>query len=494
MTMLSRYYELHPVYRLTIRWAFIAVATLVAFHASLLSVVETTRAAGMLGYVWTVPVAGVLAAIGTARRNRTELPIHDRQTDIIVGGMGMGLALLLQGVLIGRYAQYFHLLRLDLVALWMFVCSSTVLMFGLRPVIRFAWVWVLLLAVFPLPYFITVIAFGGNRVAAGAGTVVIAGLAAAVATGRHVNRGLFGAAGAWLVGLGILVIITVLFRRAPLLVFQTVPALLSICIVGVGMFLHARRGGAPKRVLDRKVEPLAVKQVWLAVPVVVIVAVVLAQFRLPVVSYAPTVRVDGLSFARPLGAPPGWHVVETKHYPWISRLHGTRAQLVRQKMVADVGDARFDKFARPRTLVVDATVTGRPFSLEVFPARVLYRIDGIRVSDLRPVDLGYGVSGDIISVVDDTILVTWQALMWTWTNGEWAERVVVLSVDNHEDNAPFPTPTGGLLPSVNSMFTILFRGNAATTDLAPAVKDDVLLVEFGRAMVRMQLEPLGIKP
>ena len=127
---------LHPVYRLILRWAFIAAVTVLAFHRSLLNLIDVTRSGGLNGYVWMVPVAGVLAAIGVARRKRTELPIHDRQTDVIVGVMGLVLALLLHGVLLGRYALYFQPLRLDLLAMWTFVISASIALFGLRPVTR----------------------------------------------------------------------------------------------------------------------------------------------------------------------------------------------------------------------------------------------------------------------------------------------------------------------------------------------------------------------
>ena len=48
------------------------------------------------------------------------------------------------------------------------------------------------------------------------------------------------------------------------------------------------------------------------------------------------------------------------------------------------------------------------------------------------------------------------------------------------------------LSTLNSLFTVLFRGNAATSDLNPVVKDDVLLTEFGHALVHAELEPLGV--
>ena len=76
-------------------------------------------------------------------------------------------------------------------------------------------------------------------------------------------------------------------------------------------------------------------------------------------------------------------------------------------MVADTGDPRFDKFARPRTVVVDSLTSARPLSLSVFPARLLYPVNGIRLSAVRRVDLGYGVKADMFSVIDDKLLVTW---------------------------------------------------------------------------------------
>lgn len=149
---MSGYYALHPGYRVLMRWGLINVVTVFAFHASLDSLVQTTRAGGLGGYVWTLPVAGLLVTLGVSRGHRIELPIHDRQTDVIVGTMGLVLALLIHGVLLGRYAMYFHLLRLDLVAMWMFVLSSCIVLFGLRPVTRFTAVWAMMLLVFPLPY------------------------------------------------------------------------------------------------------------------------------------------------------------------------------------------------------------------------------------------------------------------------------------------------------------------------------------------------------
>ncbi|MCV7356972.1 hypothetical protein H7K04_16175 [Mycolicibacterium fluoranthenivorans] len=485
--------NLHPVTRMVLRWGFIAILTVAAFHRTIASAWATTVGGGFGGYVWIVPIAAALAAIGIARRHRTELPIHDRQTDIIVATMGLVMALLVHGVLLQRYGLYFHLLRLDLVAMWLFIVSASVAMFGLRPVIRFGWAWLVLFMVFPLPYYLTVIVLGGNRVAAGVGTMVIAATATATAVGRRVSRAMVGSNLAWLVGLLILAFMAVFLPSANLRLYQYVPALTSICVVGSLMYLAARRG-EPKRVLDRKLEPLAARQIWSAVPLVLVIAVLLSVVRLPEVGLASPARVDTMDFSAPMKAPPGWHIVESQRYTWVTRYYGRGAVLTRQKMVADRGNPHYDKFSRPRTVMVDSITTLRPFSLDVYPTRMMYRVNGIRLSGIRPVDLGYGTGADLFSVVDDKILVSWDGLQWTWTNGTVGRRVLAIAVDNHEDWAPFPQPTGGLVPTLNSMFTVLFRGNSATADDDPNIKDDELLTEFGHALVRAELEPLGVDP
>ncbi|HEX5145298.1 MAG TPA: hypothetical protein VFW21_15650 [Mycobacterium sp.] len=485
--------HLHPVYRLILRWAYIAVLSVFAFHASLLSVVDVTRAGGLGGYVWVVPIAGILTAIGVARRNRTELPIHDRQTDVIVGTMGLVLALLLHAVLLQRYALYFYLLRLDLVAMWLFVVSATVALFGLRPVIRFGWVWALMLMVYPFPYYLLVVFLGGTKVAAAIGTVLIAVVATAIVVGRHPRRAAVGSLLASAVGLVALASMVLLWPDASLLAYQLIPALTAICLVATVMFLGARRG-APKRVLDRKIEPLAARQIWSALPVVFVVAVALSLVRLPSVGFAPATEVDGMHFQTELAAPAGWHVVSTRQYTWVRRMFGEGAVLVRQQMVEDNGDFTTDKFGRPRTVMVDTITARRPMAMKVFPGRLLYHVEGIRLSGLRPADLDYGVKADIFSAIDDKLLVTWTGVQWVWSSGDEAQRVFVIAVDNHEDNAPFPQPTGGLWATLNAMFTVFFRGSSAATDNDPNRKDDLMLAEFAHRLVRAQLEPLGVKP
>jgi hypothetical protein len=494
-SLLSRWHSAHPTYRLVVRWALILACTGVAFYDSIENLIQTTRNEGIGGYVWTVPAAAVMVAFGVARRHRTELPIHDRQTDIIVGTMGLVLAALVQGVLLPRFGLYFHLLRLDLVAMWFFVLSSSIVLFGLRPVIRFAWVWAMMAMVFSLPYYMVTVFLGGGKFAAGAATLLIAGVGTGIGVGRNLRRGLIGSLAAWAVGFAVLVVIGLFFNAAPVSVYQQVPALTAIAAVSIAMYLQARRGQA-KRVLDRKIEPLAAKQVWSAVPLVVAVALILALMPLPPAATSSLISRAApgpLSAGRPLVAPTGWISTGEETFGWVNRFYGGGSVLTRQRMTAINGDPRFDVYSRSRTLVVDNVVTRRPFALEVYPARVLYDLSEARISPGQPVELGYGVTGTMFSVVDDKLLITWNSLRFAWGDAQLGQRVTIFAVDNHDPDAVFPEPSDTMVSTLRTLFTLLLRGNAVLDERSPKFKDADLLLEFGRALVKAQFDTAGSK-
>lgn len=470
---------------LTLRWVILGGVTLLAFHQTFLSSHENIRAGSFNGYLALMPIAAGVAVLAIARRDRVELPIHDRQTDIIVGTLGLAAAVMVQTVLLPRYTPYFHLLRIDIGALWLFLFSSSVILFGLRPVARFAWVWMLLLLSFPLGYQLAVIAFGGNRASAGLASLVIAAATTAVAVGRTRNRAVVGAAGAMVVGLLLLAAMAIATPDAPLLAFQIVPASAAMALVGASLFFHARRG-LPKRLFDRKLEPVAARQVLAGVPLVLLAAVAIALVPLPVPANRVAV-VPGMVFGRPLAAPAGWHQVEQSNYPWVRRVYGRDADLIRQRFVADTGNPEWDKFSRPRTVVTDTASTWRPFSLDVYPATVFYDASSSRISDPIFIDLGHGVTGSLVTVVDDKRLLTFNLMTWTWGDHSSAQRVLVAAVDNHEEGVVFQPPSGGLGPTLRTMVAVFFRGNQATWDSDPNFKDAGLLTEFGRALVDAQI-------
>ncbi|WP_157561060.1 hypothetical protein [Mycobacterium sp. E802] len=480
--------------RLGSRWALIVVLTAVAFWDSLVNLWQTTLAGGLIGYMWMVPIAAALAALGIVYRGRAELPIHDRQTDVIVGIIGLGLALMVQGVLLKRYSDFFYLLRLDIFAMGVFILSSALVLFGIRPVARFGWVWLLFGLSSALPYQVVVIVLGGGRFAAAAATLVIAAAAAAIAMGRPRRRAIFGAGATFVLGLVIVGVMAVVAREAPVFAYQMIPSLLSLVMVLGAAYGYSRRRHETKGLFARLVEPLAARQIWAAVPLVIAVGVALALMPLPALTTttkisraAPFDLVPG----RALVAPPGWSITDEHTAVGVSRYYGDDARLVRQRMTADIGDPRFDKLAAPRTLMVDSIVSELPFSFDAYPGQVLYDTTAARLSAPRLVDLGHGVSAKLISAVDDRLLVTWDLLRFAWGDKEREQIIDIFAVDNHRPDAPFPDPQRGLAATLRNLLTVLFRGNAVLIQSRPSFKDEELLLEFGRAFVTAQFENTG---
>ena len=474
----------HPRSGRVLRWLLIAAATVLAFHESLRVLIVNSLHAGVNGYTWVIPAAGLMAAYGLSGRAPGRPAIHDRQTDVIVGVMGLTLALMMQGVLVPRYDDFFALLRLDLQALLVFVASAGVLLFGLRAVTRYWSVWLLMALALPLPYHLTVILLGGGEVGAGVTTLLIAGVAAMIAFGHNRTGALVGAAAAWGIGLAYLVILSVFFPDAPLLVYQLNPSLTAIGLISLWLFLIRHRAPGDKPV---RVEVLSTRDVRWGTVAVLATSIALAVLPLPPNALPPRPpRFDGLLFGTPLHAPAGWHVTGAVDYDFVKRLYGRDATLVRQTMVANMGNPAWDKFSRPRTVVVDTVTTSWPMSLEVFPPSVLYGVSE-RLSQRRTVDLGHGVTGQLVTAVDDGLLLTWNVLSFEWRNADGAQRVLVGSVDNHEPDAHFPPPTGAILKTLNTMLAVLLRGNAVAFDETATYADADLLTAFCRGLVDAQI-------
>ena len=142
--------------------------------------------------------------------------------------------------------------------------------------------------------------------------------------------------------------------------------------------------------------------------------------------------------------------------------------------------------------MVDSLISERPFFFGVYPGRVLYGLTGARFSALRPVNLGMGaITGQLASVVDDKLLITWNALQFAWGDAELAERVTIFAVDDHRPDAPFPDAVDRPDVDAADLLTLLFRGNAVLDERTPTFKDADLLTGFGRALVAAQWPSTG---
>ncbi|MCH5645645.1 hypothetical protein [Gordonia sp. ABSL49_1] len=477
----------HPGWTVVIRWSVLLALTGIAFWNTIVAIVEEMYAQTLIGYVPILLLLCAIAAIGVSWRRHLEPPIYDRQTDVIVGLIVLSQAIVIKYLVTPRYSQTYLTAHMDLLALWVFVLGAAIMMFGLRPVARYRWVWLIFLAIWPIPTRVIVLTLGGSSFAEGAVTVLYAAGATAIAVGRTWRRAAAGAAMTMAVGLVTLVgAVAVGGSRISMV---TIPALAAALATSTVMYIDYRhRGGHPWSPLGREVLPPTLKQVGRPGVVVVLAAACLAFIPVPPVGTWPSAYIAGMPIGQPQVMPPGWRQESITRYDWVTRLYGPESVLIRQAVVQSRGDVAYDKQGRPRRVMVDSVDTERPLALEVYPYIFRYDLVGDRFSPAVEVKLPEGVRSWIWTVVDDVRYLTYTVLSWWWNNGDRTQQMMLWSVDNHEPDARFPAPEMTVTANLNTMFTVMFRGNAVIQAVDQPTKDRDLLVSLGTALVTAQAD------
>ncbi|HET8994390.1 MAG TPA: archaeosortase/exosortase family protein [Rhodococcus sp. (in: high G+C Gram-positive bacteria)] len=473
----------YPFVRTSVRWVMIVAATLVAFHSTWLKLFYELRAGTTGGFVLIVPPLAALVAVGITHRRRNELPIHDRQTDTIVATLLLAVSLAIKALLMPRYAPTYQLMHLDVLAAWVFVCGACVAMFGLRTTSRYWLAWLMLFLTSPILYRLLLVQLGGTKFAAGILTLLLAAAAAGLATRTSHTRGLIVGVLTFTIGVAALTAISVLQPGAPIGLFQYAPTLAAL-LVGAGAYLLRFRGPAPRALPPNPVKPA---QAASAALYIVPVSLALAFVPLPDQGLTPVSPGPPPSGTITQAVPRGWNQINSVDYDWPRSYFGNTALLRRQTIRADDSRADWDALLRPRTVALQTLQVRRSGVLEVYPTQTMYNIGSARVSAKSYIDLGHGVTAEYFTVVDDDLLVTWNLLSFVWTRADdMAQRVSLLTVDNHEFDAEFPQPEPNSVANIRTLLRVLLRGNAAVSDTAPEDKDREMLTEIGRDLVETQ--------
>jgi hypothetical protein len=470
---------------IAIRWSVLGVCLVVAFFPTWHRLAQEALDGAITAYVFLLPPLAALAAQGVARRRTAELPIHDRQTDNICGGMGLLVAIAIEGLWLPRYADQYALLHLDVLAGVLFTLSGAILLFGLRPVGRFWSVWVLLLLLTPLTYRMIAIALGGGRFAYGSVIVLLAGVAGGIAVGRTRRRGVMGFLTTVAVGFTVLWVMLAIWPTVHIAVLQTVSAVGSASATGVFYFLYSRRG-QPKRYLPGPISKMSAKRSISAKVSIAVASIVLLLLPLPTTASAAIPVGPDRSAGAPLLAPSGWSSTGVETYPWVRAFFGRSSTLTRQVLRADEGNPDWDIRSRPRTVVVDSLSTTNRASLVVYPESTLYRLTDTRTSEPLSVRLGHDVVGSLYTSVDDKLLLTWTKLVFEWELSGVTQRVTVISVDDHDDGATFPVLAPSMASNLGSSISTFLRGNNIASNDDPDYKDLSLLTAVGTALVSAQ--------
>ncbi|MGN5236613.1 archaeosortase/exosortase family protein [Rhodococcus sp. SJ-3] len=473
----------YPFVHTSVRWVMIVAATLVAFHSTWLQLFYELRAGTTGGFVLIVPPLAALVAVGITHRRRNELPIHDRQTDTIVAVLLLAVSLAIKALLMPRYATTYQLMHLDVLAAWVFVSGACVAMFGLRTTSRYWLAWLMLFVTSPILYRLFLVQLGGTKFSAGMLTLLLAAAAAGLATRTSHTRGFIVGVVTFAVGVAALTVITIFRPGAPIGLYQYAPTIAAL-LVGAGAYLLRFRGPAPRALPPNPVKPA---QAAVAALYIVPVSLALAFVPLPDQHLTPVSPGPPPSGTITQTVPRGWGQINSVDYDWPRSYFGNTAALRRQTIRADEPRADWDRLLRPRTVAVQTLQVRRAGVLEVYPTQTMYSIGRGRVSAKSYIELGYGVTAEYFTVVDDDLLVTWNLLSFVWTRGnDTAQRVSLLTVDNHEFDARFPQPEPNSVANIRTLMRVLLRGNSAVSDTSPEDKDRDMLTELGRDFVETQ--------
>ncbi|MGE2843141.1 hypothetical protein ACQGFI_06570 [Rhodococcus sp. 2.95] len=142
---------------------------------------------------------------------------------------------------------------------------------------------------------------------------------------------------------------------------------------------------------------------------------------------------------------------------------------------------------RPRTVQIDVVQVRRPSTLAVYPSKTTYDLENARVSPTVTLELPHGIVAEMYTIVDDALLLTWSNLNFVWTRGDGAaQRVSLISVDNHEPDAYFPEPKPSMASNGSNTLAVLLRGETSTEDTESEYKDLDMLEALARLLVEAQ--------
>ena len=475
------------------RWLFIVVVTAVTFRGSLTSVVEDIAAGGAIVQVCCPVVTAVAAAFAVRRRGRRMLPIHDRETDIIVGVAALALAVSSASLLAPRLAAVYYLWRLDLLFVWLFVFGAAVLMFGLRPTTHYRVAWLVLALIWPFPVRVVTLSLTNDLRLVAAIELLVAVFV--IDYGRRPDDRLrrLPTVVAAILGAGAVALVPAA-RPAALVVVPTVVALFA--------GLATRRVTAGRVTSPAATRALVVTRAPRAALGLAVGGVV-ASFLIPgppaqVAPSVPTVHRTAYAPGQFVPAT-GWQVVSAEDIESTRKYFGVTSSWTRTQLVS-TGPRWVDPAGRQRHVVTDVLTVPRASTLITFPVTTTYPMGDLRLGPQLTVDLGDGVSAQTYGAVDESRQLTWTLLTFTWTlpaavarppqpgdsvgpDDTLTQRVTLMAVDDHRPGAPFPEPAAAVGNSVRAVLTRIVRGDQSQLAAAGSAKDTAMLVSVGRGIV-----------
>jgi hypothetical protein len=194
-----------------------------------------------------------------------------------------------------------------------------------------------------------------------------------------------------------------------------------------------------------------------------------------------------VDFQRDPGPPPGWSAHRTATYTWARRYFGEDSTW--QRFAYTWKGKSSSPFRATMPLIADVITTSNLRTFSTYGIEACYRFHGYQLKNTDTVDLGGGVTGNVLAYYNPQLRSDWSALYWYWPvqtpAGVRYERITLMLISTAKASIAAPPPPPAVARSITLRLREAFRGEASSG----AVNDRLLrswsfMIGFARAVIQ----------
>lgn len=248
---------------------------------------------------------------------------------------------------------------------------------------------------------------------------------------------------------------------------------------------------ATRRAAGRaRARPPAVPRVWAALTVVALASGLLAVTNNGLRAYdlvtsdlgAPRV----VDFQRDPGPPSGWSAHRTATYTWARRYFGEDSTW--QRFAYTWKGKSSSPLRATVPLIADVITTSNLRTFSTYGIEACYRFHGYQLENTDTVDLGGGVTGNVLAYYNPKLRSDWSALYWYWPvqtpGGVRYERITLMLIGTANATIAAPPPPPAVARSITLRLREAFRGEASSGVLNDRLlRSWSFMIAFARAVI-----------
>lgn len=204
------------------------------------------------------------------------------------------------------------------------------------------------------------------------------------------------------------------------------------------------------------------------------------------------------SLASQPARPAGWSVNQTNTYTFATRYFGDDSSWIRLGYAGGPPVAA-SSGSQPTSsrVIADVITTSNLRSFSTYGLEACYQFHGYKIRNRQSVDLGGGITGDVLSYYNPDLGSDWTLVYWHWPvstpEGTRYERVTLMMRDTAKTQASAPPADPSLARSLGLGVRNSLRGGGASGELdARLSQTREFLTAFAQSVVQAQPAAAGV--